>query len=171
MNPFHRSPIKQLTSLVSPRMTSEQQLQKIHTDDVWLPRCGKCFWLVVPREKFASTNQEHNQDMGSERHQYGIFAVVSQTSFRKETSEGVVKCRLFFPQTIFNAARTTLRARRWKVSLERCNVPQREWEAVRIDDRLWEETHSFERFPLFNSNLKLHQLHSLYLYQRRRVNF
>ena len=29
------------------------------------------------------------------RHRYGISALVSQTSFRQETSVGVVKCRLF----------------------------------------------------------------------------
>ena len=29
------------------------------------------------------------------RHQYGISALVSQTSFRGETSGGVAKCRLF----------------------------------------------------------------------------
>ena len=29
------------------------------------------------------------------RHQYGISALVSQTSFRGQTSGGVVKCRLF----------------------------------------------------------------------------
>ena len=29
------------------------------------------------------------------RHQYGIFALVSQTSFRGETSGVVAKCRLF----------------------------------------------------------------------------
>ena len=29
------------------------------------------------------------------RHQYGISALVSQTSFREETSGGEAKCRLF----------------------------------------------------------------------------
>ena len=29
------------------------------------------------------------------RHQYGISALVSQTSFRGETSGGIAKCRLF----------------------------------------------------------------------------
>ena len=29
------------------------------------------------------------------RHQYGISALVSQTSFRGDTSGGVVRCRLF----------------------------------------------------------------------------
>ena len=34
------------------------------------------------------------------RHQYGISALVSQTSFRGETSGGVAKCRLFSPTTL-----------------------------------------------------------------------
>ena len=33
------------------------------------------------------------------RHQYGISAFISQTSFRGETSGGVAKCRLFSPAT------------------------------------------------------------------------
>ena len=33
------------------------------------------------------------------RHQYGISALVSQTSFRGETSGGVMKCRLFYQAT------------------------------------------------------------------------
>ena len=33
------------------------------------------------------------------RHQYGIFALVSQTSFGRETSGSVAKCRLFSQAT------------------------------------------------------------------------
>ena len=32
-------------------------------------------------------------------HQYGISTIVSQTSFREETSDGLAKCRLFFQAT------------------------------------------------------------------------
>ena len=35
------------------------------------------------------------------RHQYGISALVSQTSFRGETVGGVAKCGLFSQATIF----------------------------------------------------------------------
>ena len=45
-------------------MTSEGRAQKFHTDDVLLLISGWCFWLVWPREKFASTNQEHYPDLG-----------------------------------------------------------------------------------------------------------
>ena len=38
--------------------------------------------------------------------QYGISALVSQTSFREETSGGVVKCRLF-SQAIIRTALTS----------------------------------------------------------------
>ena len=38
--------------------------EKFHTDDASLPRSGSCFWLVVLRGKFDSTNQEHYPDRG-----------------------------------------------------------------------------------------------------------
>ena len=37
------------------------------------------------------------------RHQYGISALVSQMSFRRETSAGVAKCRLFSQAMMFQA--------------------------------------------------------------------
>jgi len=37
----------------------------------------------------------HYQDLGSARHQYGISAVVTQTSFREGSSGDLVKRRLF----------------------------------------------------------------------------
>ena len=43
-------------------------------------------WLVVPHRKFISTIP---------RHQYGISALVSPTSFDGETSGSIAKCRLF----------------------------------------------------------------------------
>ena len=41
-----------------------------------------CFWLVLRRKKFYSTNQNHDPDLGSDvsYHQYGISALVSHTS-------------------------------------------------------------------------------------------
>ena len=40
-------------------VTSEKRALKFHTDDASLPRSGLCssFWLILPRGKFASTNQ------------------------------------------------------------------------------------------------------------------
>ena len=43
----------------------------------------------------GTTNQKHYPDFVVTRHQNGISALVSQTSFRGETSGSVVKCRLF----------------------------------------------------------------------------
>ena len=50
----------------------------------------------MPRKKFASTNQKHYPDLGSAfvtLHQFGISALVSQTSFRGETSVSAVFSR------------------------------------------------------------------------------
>ena len=78
--------------LVSPRMTPEERVQKFHTDDASLPRSRWCFWLVVPLGKFASTNQKHYPDLGSDVSSVWNFCA---RSFRGETSGGVTKCRLF----------------------------------------------------------------------------
>ena len=52
--------------LVSSQMTSEKRAQKFHTDDASLPKSGWCFWLVVSRGKFDSTNQKHHSGLGSD---------------------------------------------------------------------------------------------------------
>ena len=44
---------------------------------------------------FLSTNQKHYQDLGSERHQYGISALITQTLFCEGSSGDLVKRRLF----------------------------------------------------------------------------
>jgi len=51
--------------------------------------------LVVLRGNFLSTNQKHYQDLGSARHQYGISALVTQTSFCGGSSGDFEKNRLF----------------------------------------------------------------------------
>ena len=52
--------------------------------------------VVVLRGKLASTNQKHYQDLCiAMRHQYEISVLVSQSSFRGETSGGAGECRLF----------------------------------------------------------------------------
>ena len=48
------------------------------------------------RGNCASTNQKHYSELGSDASSYGIAALVSQTSFRWETSGNVAKCRLFY---------------------------------------------------------------------------
>ena len=50
-------------------------------------------------QKFR-TDDIHYPDLGSERHQYVISALVAQTSFCGKTNGGVSKCRLFSPATL-----------------------------------------------------------------------
>ena len=54
----------------------------------------------MPLAKLASTNQKHYPDLVVTRHQYGISALVSQTSTRGETVSGVAKCPLFSHATL-----------------------------------------------------------------------
>ena len=39
---------------------------KSEAADISVPKFGQCFWLVVPLGKFASTNQKHHPDWGSD---------------------------------------------------------------------------------------------------------
>ena len=65
-------------------------MQKFHTDDVHYPDLGSASdWL-----EFVSTNQKHYLDLGSGRRQYGISALVTQTSFCKGSSGNLAKRRL-----------------------------------------------------------------------------
>ena len=88
------------------KMTSDERVQKFHTDDVSLPH----IWVVhLIGWKFASSNQKHYPDLT--RHQYGILAFVSQTSFHGDISSGVVTCKLFSQASIF-VQEEELRARK-----------------------------------------------------------
>ena len=60
-------------------------------------RVATQFWLVVSGEKFASTRSTNQILVVTRRQYHGISAVVAQTSFRRETSGGVMKCRLLSP--------------------------------------------------------------------------
>ena len=85
-------------------MTPEEGAQKFHTDDVSVSKLGgACTYVWVVR-----------------RHQYGISALNSQTSFRGETSGGVAKCRIFsqavrlsriYLVTVFDAILTSRQTR------------------------------------------------------------
>ena len=105
-------------------MMSEEGAQKFHTDDVSLPRSCQYFRLVVRRGQFPLTNQEHNPDQDQtkvvKRHQYGISVLVSQTSFRGETSGGVAKCWLFSQATLSAVKNTYQTSSLPKGSSERC---------------------------------------------------
>ena len=88
------------------KMTSDERVQKFHTDDVSLPH----IWVVLLIGwKFASSSQKHYPDLT--RHQYGISAFFSQTSLHGDTTGVVVKCQLFSQASIF-AQEEELRARK-----------------------------------------------------------
>ena len=78
------------------QMTSQKQMQKTHTDDVSLPRSRSAsddwsYHMGNLLQPVRSTTQIWVVT----RHQYGTFALFSQTSFIGETSGGVMKCCLF----------------------------------------------------------------------------
>ena len=56
---------------------------------------SECFWLVEREFLRGITNQKHYQDLDSARHQYGICAIVIQTSFCEGSSDELAKRRLF----------------------------------------------------------------------------
>ena len=49
----------------------------IHTDNVSLPRCGQCFWLVTLRGKFALTDKRHYPDLRSDTSSVWNFYALS----------------------------------------------------------------------------------------------
>ena len=59
--------------------------------------------MLLTGWKFALSNQKvyHTQIWVVTRHQYRISALVSQTSFRGETSGGVAKCRQFTQVSLY----------------------------------------------------------------------
>ena len=65
------------------------------TDDASLPRSGpdlgSAFDWPCPHGKFPSTNQKLYPDL-----QWGISALLSQRSFRRETSSGIANVGYFF---------------------------------------------------------------------------
>ena len=86
------------------KMTSLKSAQKFHTDDASLPRSGQCFRWVEANFLPALPIRSTSRVRVVMRHQYGISILVSQTSFRGETSGGVAKCRLFSQAKIFHVS-------------------------------------------------------------------
>ena len=90
----------------SSKITSAEWAQNpIMNDDVSLPTSGYCFWLD---EANLQPLRSTTQICVVTRHQYGIFALVSQTSFRGQTSGVVVKCQLFSQATILSGTKFML---------------------------------------------------------------
>ena len=83
-------------------MTFLKRLQKFRTDDVHYPDlCSASDWL---KEISSAARPIRSTDKiwKVKRHQYGIFVLVPQTSFRGEIIGGVGKFRLF-PQAVERA--------------------------------------------------------------------
>ena len=77
-------------------MTSYKRAQKLHTDDA-TPR-RSTYWLDEASFQPISITI---QIRVVTRHQYGISALPSHTSFRGETSGSVAECRLFSKAAYF----------------------------------------------------------------------
>ena len=62
--------------------------KSFQTDNFSLPRSGWCFWLVVPRESFCSTNQKLYPDLGRDTSSVWNFHACSllKKSFLQENS-------------------------------------------------------------------------------------
>ena len=73
---------------------------KFHTGDVSPPRSAKCFLVVEANSLARRPVRSTTEIWVVTRHQYGISALVPQTSFRGETSGGVVKSVLFIVKII-----------------------------------------------------------------------
>ena len=70
-------------------------MQKFHTDDMHYPDLGSASdWLCRQGIFFQS------EDLGSARHQYGVHALVTQTSFCEGSSGDLAKRRLFSQATL-----------------------------------------------------------------------
>ena len=93
MYPEKTADILQRHHWFSREMTSEERAQKFHIDDAHYPDLGSAFdWFVNLPQPIRSTTQIWVVTV----HQYRIFALVPQTSFRgKISANGIAKCRLF----------------------------------------------------------------------------
>ena len=76
-------------------MMHEKRAQTFHTDDVYYPDLGSASGWLNQISHAARPIRSTTQIWVVTRHQYGISALVSQTSFGGETNSRVAKCRVF----------------------------------------------------------------------------
>ena len=69
-------------------------MSKLKTTNGWYPDLGGASGWIC--EANFQPIRNTTQIRGMTRHQYGISALVSQTSFRRQITSGVEKCRLFY---------------------------------------------------------------------------
>ena len=90
------------------QMTSEKRAQKFHTDDASLDLGSASHWFNQISHAVRPI-RSNTQFWVVTRHPYGISALLSQTSFGRETSRSVAKCRLFSQGIFINFALCLLR--------------------------------------------------------------
>ena len=97
------SPRKQLTfrnATTCPPPTSKRRLRNEHRNSILMTRhyldLGSASDWLKQISHAARPIRSTTQIWVVTRHQYGISALIPQTTFSGETSGGVVKCRLFF---------------------------------------------------------------------------
>ena len=141
-------------------MTSEKWAPKLHSDDASLPRSGE-FLCLNQISNAARPIRSTAQIWVVTSHQYGISALVSQTSFGRETSGSVAKCRLFSQARITQTMGTRL-----GLSMLQTKPPQNDetkrkvnftylffyWDKVPVSNRVFTEEiklhYMFLVFPL-----------------------
>ena len=100
-------------ALTKRRLSNERR--KFHTDDVHYPDLGSASDMVERKFPRGTTNQKHYQDLGSARHQCGISALVTQTSFCEGSSGDLAKRRLFSQATRNHVEKFIGRVREWSI--------------------------------------------------------
>ena len=85
----------EMPPLVSHRNDVRERAQKSHLMTCHYPDLSSAFDLLEQISLAAQPIRSTFLMCIVTRHQYGISALVPQTSFRGKTSEGVGKCRLF----------------------------------------------------------------------------
>ena len=110
-------------------MTSENRNECRNSVQYWW-RVTKQIWIVL-LIGWSQFPTRHDQSEALPRswvvtcHQYGISALVSQTSFAGETSGSVAKCRLFSQATlVWMRSRTFIRKNGLKPKIQRFNELQ-----------------------------------------------
>ena len=84
---------------VSPSLNVRKQLTFRHATAGCPAKCRNSILMTFTTQisvvlLIGRVVEKHYQDLGSERHQYGISTIFAQTSFRGKTSVGITNCQL-----------------------------------------------------------------------------
>ena len=137
-------------------MTSEKRAQKFHTDDASVPRYGYCFWLIVLRGKFVSSNQKRYPYLGTDASSvWNICARFSDViSQRKQRWRHQMSCLLRL--VLFTTPKLTHGW--WKLSPDQTHI--RDHWLYNFDDEFksalinWKDHHIFPcSFSIYQINV------------------